>query len=321
MDIALIGVSHWHAEMHAQAAQRAGARLSSSWDPDPGCNLKFAEKFDCQAASSFSEAIASAGLAVVMGKPDEIAKRGLAVIDAGVPLLVEKPIGTSAAAIAPLIDAARHKHAFAALALPHELGMMAALGNLSAAGRLGPISHSHFRLINGPPQRYINDGVAWVLDRKTGGGGALRNLGIHGVSAFLALAGDQVVSIVSASFGRPIHGTEVEDYAAVVLHAEDDLLGVVEAGYTFASMKHGLFEWRVSARNATLCDFGDRLALSTLDDEGQRDLPVTPPARRYDDVMADTLQRLAAGRPPAVSLFDCQRAMAVIDRCYEISRV
>ena len=47
----------------------------------------------------------SAGLAVVMGKPDEIAKRGLAVIDAGVPLLVEKPIGTSAAAIAPLQDA------------------------------------------------------------------------------------------------------------------------------------------------------------------------------------------------------------------------
>lgn len=43
-----------------------------------------------------------------------------------------------------------------------------------------------------------------------------------------------------------------------MLRAADGVLGLVEADYTFASMKRGIFEWRVSTRNATLSDFGDR---------------------------------------------------------------
>lgn len=318
MRLAFLGVGHWHSTMHGEAALAAGATVAAAWDPEPVAVGAFADKFGCGVAASLDEALSGAELALVMGRPVEIAERGLAVIKVGVPLLIEKPIGISATAADPLIAAAHARNAFVAVALPHGLGMMSQLRDLNGAGRLGPISHSHFRLINGPPQRYIDDGVAWVLDRAIGGGGALRNLGIHGINAFLTLVGEQRVDVVSASLGSPIHGTEVEDYAAVVLRAADGTLGFVEAGYTFASMKRGIFEWRVSARNATLSDFGDRIEISTLDDEGQRDLPVTPPARRYEDVMADTLKRLAEGRRPAVSLADCRRAMAIIDQCYAL---
>ncbi|WP_269933056.1 Gfo/Idh/MocA family protein [Aminobacter sp. HY435] len=318
MRLAFLGVSHWHSTMHGEAALAAGAKIATAWDPSPDAARRFADRFGCAVADSLQQALETADFAVVMGRPFEIAERGRAVIEAGLPLLIEKPIGISAAATDPLIEAAAARNGFVAVALPHVLGMTAALRDLDAAGRLGPVSHSHFRLINGPPQRYVDDGVAWVLDPAIGGGGALRNLGIHGINAFLTLAGEQPVEVVSASLGRPLHNTEVEDYAAVVLRAADGMLGLVEAGYTFASMKRGIFEWRVSSRNATLSDFGDRIALSTLDDEGQRDLPVTPPARRYEDVMADTLKRLAEGRPPAVSLADCRRAMAIIDQCYAL---
>lgn len=318
MRIAFLGVSHWHATMHGEAALAAGAVPGSAWDPVPDAAHAFARKFGCIVASTLDAALAGVDLAVVMGRPFEIAERGLAAIEDGVPVLIEKPVGISAAASDALIEAGGRKGVFVAMALPHGIGMMAALGDLDAAGRLGAVSHSHFRLINGPPQRYVDDGVSWVLDRKVGGGGALRNLGIHGVNAFLMLSAGQAVEVVSASFGRPVHGTEVEDYAAVVLRAADGMLGLVEAGYTFASMRRGIFEWHVSSKNATLSDFGDRLALSTLDDEGQLDLPVTQPARRYDDVMADTLRRLAEGRPPAVSLADSRRAMAIIDQCYAL---
>ncbi|WP_416799026.1 Gfo/Idh/MocA family protein [Ciceribacter azotifigens] len=321
MRIAFLGVSHWHSYMHANAALTTGAVIGAAWDPEPEAVQTFAAKFSCLPAASLREALAAADFAVVMGRPFEIAERGLAVIDAGVPMLIEKPIGTSAAGVKPLIAAAGRNKAFVAMALPHGLGMMAAIRSLDGAARLGAISHSYFRLINGPPQRYVNDGVSWVLDREVGGGGALRNLGIHGISAFLTLAGDQPVAVTSASLGRPLHGTEVEDYAVVVLRAADGMIGLIEAGYTFASMTRGIFEWRVSARNATLSDLGDRLTLTTLDDEDERDLPVTPPARRYDDVMADALRRLQDGRPPAVSLADHQRAMEIIDRCYALRGV
>jgi predicted dehydrogenase len=318
MRVAFIGVGHWHADMHADAARRAGAFPAAGWDPDPERTQAFCAKFGCVAASTLKEAIAQADLVVVMGRPVEIAERGLAVIEAGVPVLLEKPIGVSAGAADPLIAAVQSRNAFAAVALPHGPGMMAALKDLDAAGRLGPLSHSHFRLINGPPQRYVDDGVSWVLDREIGGGGALRNLGIHGVNAFLTLAGEQQVRVISASFGKPVHGTEVEDYATAMLRAADGTLGLIEAGYTFASMRRGIFEWRVSSRNATLTDLGERLSLSTLDNEGQRDLTATPIANRYDDMMADTLKRLADGSQPAVSIAQCRRAMAIIDRCYEI---
>lgn len=318
MKLSFLGVGHWHATMHGEAAVAAGAVVTSAWDPAPGAVAGFAGKFGCAVAPSPDAALENVDLAVVMGRPFEIVERGLAVIEAGVPLLIEKPVGISAAASDALIEAAARKGVFAAMALPHGMAMMAALRDLDAAGRRGPLSHSHFRLINGPPQRYLDDGVAWVLDPKIGGGGALRNLGIHGVNAFLMLTGGKEIEIVSASFGHPLHGTEVEDYAAVVLRAADGMLGLVEAGYTFASMKRGIFEWRVSSGNATLSDFGDRLTLSTLDDERQQDLQVTPTARRYDDVMADTLRRLAEGLPPAVSLADSRRAMAIIDHCYDL---
>lgn len=321
MKLSFLGVSHWHSTMHAEAALAAGATVSVAWDPDMMAAAAFADKFSCATASSLEDALKDADFAVVMGRPFEIADRGLAVMQAGIPLLIEKPIGISAAASEPLIAAAERNKAFVAVALPHGLGMMKAVHSLAEAGRLGAISHSHFRLINGPPQRYVNDGVSWVLDRGIGGGGALRNLGIHGVNAFLTLAGAQPVEIVSSSLGRPLHGTEVEDYAAVVLRASDGMLGIVEAGYTFASMTRGLFEWRISTKNASLTDAGDRLTLATLDDEGERNLPITLPAHRYNDVMADALQRFSHGLPPATSLADCRRAMEIIDHCYALEGV
>lgn len=319
MRLAFLGVSHWHAAMHAEAAKATGAQIASAWDPTSESTKLFADRFGCAVASSLDEAIANVDLVVVMGRPFEIAEYGLAVINKNVPLLIEKPIGISASAVVPLIEASNHVGSFVAVALPHGLGMRAALAELDRMGRLGDLSHSYFRLINGPPQRYVDDNVGWVLDRSIGGGGALRNLGIHGVSAFLSLAGDQAVTIESASFGRPIHGTNVEDYAAVVLRAGDGVLGIVEAGYTFASMTGGIFEWRVSGRNATLTDLGDRITVATLDDGGERDVAVSPPAQRYNDVMAVTIARLASGQAPAVSLIDTWRAMDIIDRCYALA--
>ncbi|OIS91627.1 Gfo/Idh/MocA family protein [Brucella cytisi] len=318
MRLSFLGVSHWHSTMHAEAALAAGATVQTAWDPDAAAAAAFADRFSCTMSSSLENALEGADFAVVMGRPSEIADRGLAVTEAGVPLLIEKPIGISAAASDLLIASAERNKAFVAVALPHGLGMMAAVRNLAKAERLGTISHSHFRLINGPPQRYVNDGVPWVLDRGVGGGGALRNLGIHGVSAFLTLAGAQPVEIVSISFGRPLHETEVEDYAVVVLRAPDGMIGIVEAGYTFPSMSRGLFEWRVSAKNASLIDAGDRLTVTTLDDGSEQILPITLPAHRYNDVLADTLKRFSHDLPPATSLADCRRAMEIIDHCYAL---
>ena len=320
MRLAFFGVGHWHASMHASAARSAGAEIVAAWDSSPERADAFARTHGCRSAGSMDEALAAGpDLAVVMGHPAEMADLAARFIAEGLPMLIEKPVGVCGAIVQPLAEAAERQGSFVSVALAHRLGPLPSeAAALSQAGRMGAISHSHFRLINGPPQRYVEDGCGWVLDAAVSGGGALRNLGIHGIDAFLQLAGDQDVVVEQASFGRPLHGAAVEDYALIVLRAGDGGIGLIEAGYTYASMTRGIFEWRVSARNATLIDRGDGLEVATLDDGAVRELPATPVARRYDALMADTLDRLRAGATPAASLRDHWRAMAIIDRCYAL---
>ena len=83
--------------------------------------------------------------------------------------------------------------------------------------------------------------------------------------------------------------------AQAITAAADGAVGIVETGYTFASMAGGSFEWRVSAKNATLIDTGDRLRVATLDDCENRDVAATPLARRYDTLMAQLKLKAAAG--------------------------
>jgi predicted dehydrogenase len=192
------------------------------------------------------------------------------------------------------------------------------MARLAKGGRLGPVSHAHFRIVNGPPERYRSDGVPWVLDPAVSGGGALRNLGIHGIDAALALTAGSELRVVSAAVSHRLYGEAVEEYAAVTLEAEDGMITTIEAGYTFASLAAGGdFEWRVSARNAHLLDRGDECRVATLDDGSQRLLAPLPPGERYNAFLADTFDRLARGAPPLVGVEDYWHAMRLIDAAYK----
>lgn len=126
--------------------------------------------------------------------------------------------------------------AFIAVPLPNRYSpIWPRIAELAAAGRLGGLSHAQFRIVNGPPERYRIDGVPWLLAPQTSGGGALRNLGIHGVDAALALAGDDGLELVATSLGH-LHGEAVEDYAILTLRDRRGLIVTIEAGYTYASM-------------------------------------------------------------------------------------
>jgi predicted dehydrogenase len=316
MKVAFLGVGHWHAAMHADAVRLAGGRILAAWDEEAAATRRFGERFGGATAASPDAAVAGADLVVVMGRPAQIAARGLAVLEAGRPLLCEKPIGLQAGDVDTLIDAAARRGLFAAVALPHALVMDGARAGLE----IGTLSHSHFALINGPPQRYVDDGVGWMLDPAVSGGGALRNLGVHGMHAFLWLAGDAGVRVEHATFGRAVHDAPVEDYACVTLRAGDGAIGIVEAGYCFASMTRGLFSWRIAGRAATLVDRGESIEITRRGELATRRVDVLPPGRRYEAMMADVFARLSDGRPPAVTLSDARRAMALIDEAYAMRR-
>lgn len=323
MKIVLAGTSHWHAAMHLDAARHCGAEVIGAWDEDAGHAAQFAARQGVPPIAAF-DGVLSAGADVVllMGHPSAVPGRARAIIAAGIPLILEKPAAPATAPLVELQVLAREHEAFVSVPLPNRFGPVpVAFAGLQGEGRAGAVAHGHFRIVNGPPERYADDGVPWVVDPAIGGGGALRNLGIHGVDAALSLAQGRL-TVQSAQIGNRIHTTSpVEDYALLVLTDEAGAVFTVEAGYTFAWMKAGGdFEWRIVSANATLIDRGDQAACWTRDDGAAVTLPAELPATRYRLCMADTLQRVADGRPPAISIDDYVAAMTLIDTAYHRAR-
>ncbi|WMT92775.1 Gfo/Idh/MocA family oxidoreductase [Pelagibacterium sp. H642] len=319
MKIALLGVSHWHAQMHFDAAIAAGASVVGAWDKDRQKAGQFGSRYGVPVIADFDAALEMADFVVLMGHPCDVPDLARRVIEAGVPMLIEKPAVTETAQLEALCALAEAHDAFVGLPLPNRLGPVPTEHQrLLNEGRAGPLAHSNFRLVNGPPQRYRDDGVGWLLEPQIGGGGALRNLGIHGIDAALSLARGEL-RIVSSQIGKRIYSQEaVEDHALVILADETDAFFVVEAGYTFALMRPGGdFEWRIACANATLIDRGDTAFAATLDDNVQRPLAIEPTTTRYRLFTADAIARLNAGQKPAVTIHDYLAAMRLIDAAYQ----
>lgn len=319
MRVCLLGVSHWHAAMHLDAVRASGGEVSAVWDYDPRSSAGFAQSHDVPAFARIEEAFETTpDLAVVMGSPVDVPGLVLEVVSAGIPIVLEKPAASTTSGLMGILETIPERDRFVAVPLPNRFGpAFGAMAALEAEGRLGKIAHGHFRIVNGPPQRYREDGVEWMLDPAIGGGGALRNLGIHGIDAALSLA-QGALRVVAASVANRIHDQPVEDHAHVVLCDDAGTLFTVEAGYTFASMAPGGdFEWRIATGNAYLIDRGETAQCATLDDGDVRMLAPEHPSTRYRLFMADTFDRLRSGERPTIGLEDYLAAMKVIDAAYE----
>lgn len=319
MRVCLLGVSHWHAVMHLDAVRSSGGVVTTVWDQAAGTGADFAATHGLLACNSLEQALATKpDLMVVMGSPQDVPDLALKVVASDIPIILEKPAARTAGELMQVVEAARSRGSFVGVPLPNRFGpIFSAMAELEVEGRLGKLAHGHFRIVNGPPQRYRNDGVGWMLDPAVCGGGALRNLGIHGIDAALSLA-EGPLRVVSASIGNRIHDERVEDHAHVTLRDEAGTLFTVEAGYTYASMAPGGdFEWRIATRNAYLIDRGETAHCATLDDASTRMLAPEHPGTRYRLFMADTFDRLRSGKAPAVGIEDYLAAMQIIDAAYE----
>jgi predicted dehydrogenase len=318
MKIILAGSSHWHAGMHLDAAHAADGEIIGIWDEDEQNAKLFARPHSLRSIERFDDVLAAgADIILLMGHPRTVPERARRIIEAGIPLILEKPAASSTKTLSELLELTKRRNAFVSVPFPNRFGpAVTAFRNLQRQGRAGAIAHGHFRIVNGPPERYAEDGVSWIVDPEIGGGGALRNLGIHGIDAALDLAAGRL-RLRTACVGNRIHNSPVEDHALLVLEDESDTLFIVEAGYTFASMRPGGdFEWRIVSANATLIDHGDKALSATLDDGAVTELTPEPTATRYRLCMRDTFDRLARKEPPTISLDDYVAAMSLIDAAY-----
>jgi predicted dehydrogenase len=230
------GCSHWHTARYVAGFAAAGASFVGFEDADLALAERMATDHGARAYADVGAMLDAERpeLGLVLGEPGRMILAARPMVERGIPFVAEKPLGLTSAAVFALADAVERAGLHAGVAFVNRrAALWVAQRELRDDGRLGELSHLAVRQINGPPRRYADWHSGWMLDpSRNGGGGALHNLGIHGVDAFLWLTGaePEAVRIDGVTLSRRAHGEAIEDYGVALLAGPDGTRATIEAG-------------------------------------------------------------------------------------------
>lgn len=109
LKIGLVGVGYLGSRHLAHLSTLEGVQVSGVWDESPEAIRLATEKFNVPEASSFGSLLSSSDAVVLVTPTTTHFDLGLKVVEAGLPLFVEKPICASAEQGAMLVEAADRK--------------------------------------------------------------------------------------------------------------------------------------------------------------------------------------------------------------------
>jgi predicted dehydrogenase len=322
LQIAAIGVGHWHA-LHDAAYLKTLAgmpevRLVGVQDSDTALAAQRAAAVgDPPVYADYREMVAKTRPDFVLALDRHAAMAGIAhfLIEEGYPFLMEKPMGVNAEEVRGVAENAAARGAFAAVPLFQRYQpFVSHARRMLEEGAFGPVSHFYFRANRGSSARYVAWGSPWMLDPAIAGGGCLRNIGLHGIDALLHLFGEAKVTGVQLS--TRAHGAAVEDYATLLLRTPQGVLATIEVGNTFPG-KGADAEWKLAGRDALLQQREG--ALTCVTDSGAQELAGLPAEPLPAVALRDALARWRKGELPATGPEDCYRAMRIVDQAYAIA--
>ena len=322
--IAAIGVGHWHSLFDAAylktLARMPEVQLVGVQDPDAALAAQRAgEVGGPPVFTDYRDMLGKTRPDFVLALGRHSAMAGIAhfLLDEGYPFLIEKPAGLNAREVRGVADKAAAKGAFAGVPLFQRFQpFVTHARRLLAEGAFGPLSHFYFRSNRPTSARYVAWGAPWMLDPAVAGGGCLRNVGLHGIDAFLFVTGEDA-QVTGVQLSSRAHGHGVEDYATLLLRSASGMLGTIEVGNTFPG-KGGDAEWRLSGRDALLTLREDTLRCTTAAGDQELAEPLREPLPAI--AIRDALARWQRGEPPAAGIEDCYRAMRLVDQAYDIAK-
>lgn len=179
--------------------------------------------------------------AVIVALPHPLhAEAGLAVLERGLHLFMQKPLCTTIDEANRLVAASEARPGQVVFCRPSFDGAVYEMRRQLAAGAIGTISGALARHSHGGPEIYYAE-VAdafeeprvendlWFFDAETAGGGALIDMGVYSIANLVALLGK--VDYVTARMTTVSKPTTLEDTATLILEFENGAMATAETGW------------------------------------------------------------------------------------------
>ncbi|MEZ3142821.1 Gfo/Idh/MocA family protein [Halobaculum sp. MBLA0143] len=212
--VGLGGIAHHHAERLVET----DARLVGGMDVAESARERFGDTFDvvtfADAAPLFEQIDA-----VVVTTPNRFHEEyAVAALEAGLDVLIEKPLAHTVDSAERIAAAAREAPGFLVVGFNNRFAPpVEVLHDRVAAGELGEITHVEANYVR---RRGVPGRGSWFTDEAVAGGGALVDLGVHAVDLALHLAGFPAVREVSGVTRSEFGGDE--EYAYLEMWGDDD---------------------------------------------------------------------------------------------------
>ncbi|HEY0425997.1 MAG TPA: Gfo/Idh/MocA family oxidoreductase [Rhodopila sp.] len=319
MRIVLIGVSHWHTPFFlSPCLEMPDVAIVGVCDPDVARAEPYGAKAGCKVFTDYREMCSALrpDFAFALAQHRDMAELARFLIGERIPFAMEKPCAINAAEAAEIAALAQAAGVFAAV--PYVIRYSPLVETVLSMNE--PVQYAMFKFIGGMIDRYHQQRVEWVIDRKASGGGPLLNLGVHFMDLCRVLLQGAELTVTGAMMSNHTAHLDIEDHAVVLMQGGGASC-MVETGYLYPA-PNSVFDLHYSIRteNHYFAARDDSTLEIVTNDRRRttREMKLTN-VHFYPVFVRDTLQRLQDGRKPIAGLADNAAAVALVEAAYAMS--